>query len=120
MGDNPRYIVTSLNDSTPEMLYADIYCKRGQFRMEEPLEQSLLVLKMPAPLRTTDGNGLLHGQAANGVRGVDLLAQSRIDMEFHTDHRCPKAVAQKERKNRAPLPQFASCRQGRGRNGGAV
>ena len=30
MGDNPRYIVTSLNDSTPEMLYADIYCKRGQ------------------------------------------------------------------------------------------
>ncbi len=30
MGDNPRYIVTSLNDSTPEKLYADLYCQRGQ------------------------------------------------------------------------------------------
>jgi len=30
LGDNPRYIVTSLDDSTPEILYTDIYCKRGQ------------------------------------------------------------------------------------------
>ena len=30
LGDNPRYIVTSLMDPNPEQLYADLYCARGQ------------------------------------------------------------------------------------------
>ena len=28
--DNPRYVVTSLADPTPELLYRDLYCARGQ------------------------------------------------------------------------------------------
>ena len=30
LGDNPRYVVTSLTDPTPELLYTDLYCARGQ------------------------------------------------------------------------------------------
>jgi len=30
LGDNPRYVVTSLADPTPESLYRDLYCARGQ------------------------------------------------------------------------------------------
>ena len=29
-GDNPRFIVSSLEDPTPEALYRDLYCARGQ------------------------------------------------------------------------------------------
>lgn len=29
-GDNPRFVVTSLADPTPESLYRDLYCARGQ------------------------------------------------------------------------------------------
>lgn len=30
LGDNPRFVVTSLIDPTPELLYRDLYCARGQ------------------------------------------------------------------------------------------
>ena len=30
LGDNPRYVVTSLALPTPENLYRDLYCARGQ------------------------------------------------------------------------------------------
>lgn len=30
LGDNPRYVVTSLTDPTPEILYQELYCARGQ------------------------------------------------------------------------------------------
>jgi len=30
LGDNPRFVVTSLTDPTPELLYKDLYCGRGQ------------------------------------------------------------------------------------------
>lgn len=30
LGDNPRFVVTSLTDPTPELLYKDLYCARGQ------------------------------------------------------------------------------------------
>jgi hypothetical protein len=30
LGDNPRYVVTSLDLPTPETLYQDLYCARGQ------------------------------------------------------------------------------------------
>ena len=30
LGDNPRYVVTSLTDPTAESLYRDLYCARGQ------------------------------------------------------------------------------------------
>jgi len=30
LGDNPRFVVTSLNQPTPELLYRDLYCARGQ------------------------------------------------------------------------------------------
>jgi len=30
LGDNPRYVVTSLDLPTPEILYRDLYCARGQ------------------------------------------------------------------------------------------
>jgi hypothetical protein len=30
LGDNPRFVVTSLADPTPELLYRDLYCARGQ------------------------------------------------------------------------------------------
>jgi Transposase DDE domain group 1 len=30
LGDNPRFVVTSLSDPTPELLYKDLYCARGQ------------------------------------------------------------------------------------------
>lgn len=30
LGDNPRFIVTSLEDSTAEILYTQLYCARGQ------------------------------------------------------------------------------------------
>lgn len=30
LGDNPRYVVTSLNRPSPEALYRDLYCARGQ------------------------------------------------------------------------------------------
>jgi hypothetical protein len=30
LGDNPRFVVTSLADPTPEALYRDLYCARGQ------------------------------------------------------------------------------------------
>lgn len=30
LGDNPRFVVTSLIDPTPELLYKDLYCARGQ------------------------------------------------------------------------------------------
>lgn len=30
LGDNPRYVVTSLNDTPPAILYGDLYCARGQ------------------------------------------------------------------------------------------
>ena len=30
LGDNPRFVVTSLADPTPESLYRDLYCARGQ------------------------------------------------------------------------------------------
>ena len=30
LGDNPRFVVTSLTDPTPELLYRDLYCPRGQ------------------------------------------------------------------------------------------
>ena len=30
LGDNPRFVVTSLDQPTPETLYADLYCARGQ------------------------------------------------------------------------------------------
>lgn len=30
LGENPRFVVTSLADPTPDMLYKDLYCARGQ------------------------------------------------------------------------------------------
>lgn len=30
LGDNPRFVVTSLNQPTPELLYRELYCARGQ------------------------------------------------------------------------------------------
>ena len=30
LGDNPRYVVTSLSDPTPDVLYKALYCGRGQ------------------------------------------------------------------------------------------
>lgn len=30
LGDNPRFVVSSLQDPTPEALYRDLYCARGQ------------------------------------------------------------------------------------------
>ena len=30
LGDNPRFVVTSLTTSTPAMLYQEVYCARGQ------------------------------------------------------------------------------------------
>ena len=30
LGDNPRFVVTSLDLPTPENLYRDLYCARGQ------------------------------------------------------------------------------------------
>lgn len=30
LGDNPRFVVTSLNEAAPECLYRDLYCARGQ------------------------------------------------------------------------------------------
>lgn len=30
LGDNPRFVVTSLTDTTPEILYRELYCARGQ------------------------------------------------------------------------------------------
>lgn len=30
LGDNPRFVVTSLTDPTPELLYQSLYCARGQ------------------------------------------------------------------------------------------
>lgn len=30
LGDNPRFVVSSLEDPTPELLYRDLYCARGQ------------------------------------------------------------------------------------------
>ncbi len=30
LGDNPRFVVTSLVDPAPELLYRDLYCARGQ------------------------------------------------------------------------------------------
>ncbi|GAB1393040.1 IS1380 family transposase [Rhodocyclaceae bacterium] len=30
LGDNPRFVVTSLTDPSPEALYRDLYCARGQ------------------------------------------------------------------------------------------
>ena len=30
LGDNPRFVVTSLTDPAPELLYRDLYCARGQ------------------------------------------------------------------------------------------
>jgi len=30
LGDNPRFVVTTLNEPTPECLYRDLYCARGQ------------------------------------------------------------------------------------------
>jgi hypothetical protein len=30
LGENPRFVVTSLDDPTPEALYRDLYCARGQ------------------------------------------------------------------------------------------
>jgi len=30
LGDNPRYVVTSLTDPSPDILYKDLYCARGQ------------------------------------------------------------------------------------------
>ena len=30
LGDNPRYVVTSLSDPTPDVLYKELYCARGQ------------------------------------------------------------------------------------------
>jgi hypothetical protein len=30
LGDNPRFVVTSLDLPTPESLYRDLYCARGQ------------------------------------------------------------------------------------------
>ena len=30
LGDNPRYVVTSLTDPTPDLLYKELYCARGQ------------------------------------------------------------------------------------------
>ena len=30
LGDIPRFVVTSLEESTPEILYAELYCARGQ------------------------------------------------------------------------------------------
>ena len=30
LGDNPRYVVTSLADPTPDVLYKELYCARGQ------------------------------------------------------------------------------------------
>lgn len=30
LGDNPRFVVTSLASPTPELLYRDLYCARGQ------------------------------------------------------------------------------------------
>ena len=30
LGDNPRFVVSSLQEPTPELLYRDLYCARGQ------------------------------------------------------------------------------------------
>ncbi len=30
LGDNPRFVVTSLDQPTPELLYRELYCARGQ------------------------------------------------------------------------------------------
>ena len=30
LGDNPRYVVTSLTDPSPDVLYKELYCARGQ------------------------------------------------------------------------------------------
>jgi hypothetical protein len=36
LGDHPRYVVTSLTDPTPDGLYKELYCARGQDEIDQP------------------------------------------------------------------------------------
>ena len=80
-GDNPRFVVTSLRLPTPENLYRDLYCARGQD------ENFIKKIKNDlASDRTSD-----HTFLANHLRlffscGADVLHQAlRTEVLVHTE-----------------------------------
>lgn len=81
LGDNPRFVVTSLADPTPEALYRDLYCARGQ---DENFIKA--VKKDLASDRTSD-----HAFLANHMRlfyacaAYDLIHSLRENALCHTE-----------------------------------
>lgn len=81
LGDNPRFVVSSLQAPTPELLYRDLYCARGQD------ENFIKAVKNDlASDRTSD-----HGFLANHLRlfyacaAYDLIHSLRDNTLCHTE-----------------------------------
>ena len=81
LGDNPRYVVTSLTDPTPDLLYKELYCARGQD------ENFIKAVKNDlASDRTSD-----HAFLANHLRlfyacaGYVLIHSLRENTRAHTE-----------------------------------
>lgn len=81
LGDNPRFVVSSLQDPTPELLYRDLYCARGQD------ENFIKAVKNDLSSdRTSD-----HGFFANHLRlfyacaAYDLIHSLRDNTLCHTE-----------------------------------
>lgn len=83
LGDNPRFVVTSLADPTPEALYRDLYCARGQ---DENFIQA--VKNDLASDRTAD-----HAFLANHLRLLYACAAYRLILSLRENTLCHTELA---------------------------
>jgi hypothetical protein len=83
-GDNPRFVVTSLAAPSPPMLYADLYCARGN------CDNDITAVKVDLPSDRTSATTFL----ANAMRLVLACAASALHHALRTHTLQHTALAQ--------------------------
>jgi hypothetical protein len=81
LGDNPRFVVTSLTDTTSEALYRDLYCARGQD------ENFIKAIKNDLASDRTSNHTFLgnHLRLFYACAAYDLIHSLRENILCHTE-----------------------------------
>ncbi len=81
LGDNPRFVVTSLTDPTPDILYRELYCARGQD------ENFIKAIKNDLASDRTSNQGFLgnHLRLFYACAAYDLIHCLRENTLCHTE-----------------------------------
>lgn len=81
LGDKPRFVVTSLTDPTPEALYRDLYCARGQD------ENFIKAVKNDLSSDRTSDHAILanHLRLFNACAAYTLIHSLRENTLCHTE-----------------------------------